>query len=67
MVSGTGTVTINDSVENYPSGSIAQIPQGAHHRMENKCDVPIIFIEVQYGSYFGEDDIVRVEDDYNRT
>ena len=34
--------------------------------MENKTNDPVIFIEVQYGTYFGEDDIVRVEDDYNR-
>ncbi len=36
------------------------------HRVENKEDEDLIFIEVQHGSYFGEDDIVRIEDDYNR-
>ena len=35
-------------------------------RVENKEDEDLIFIEVQHGSYFGEDDIVRIEDDYNR-
>ena len=42
------------------------IPQGAVHRLENFTDEPVEIIEVQYGSYLGEDDIVRVEDVYNR-
>ena len=44
------------------------IPIGAKHRIENKAlwEQPLVFIEVQHGSYFGEDDIVRIEDDYNR-
>lgn len=66
VVSGTGIITINDTVKEYSTGEVAQIPQGAHHRMENKTSEPVVFIEVQYGTYFGEDDIVRVEDDYNR-
>ena len=43
------------------------IPQGVKHRIENKGQEKVIFIEVQTGTYFGEDDIVRIEDDYNRT
>ena len=43
-----------------------QIPQGAKHRIENTGEQPIIFIEVQRGTYFGEDDIVRIEDSYGR-
>ena len=39
---------------------------GARHRAWNETDKPVIFIEVQTGTYFGEDDIVRIEDDYNR-
>lgn len=66
IVSGIGTITINDVVKDYSVGQVAQIPLGAHHRMENKTQEPVIFIEVQYGTYFGEDDIVRIEDDYNR-
>ena len=66
IVSGTGTVTINNEVKDYETGQVAQIALGAHHRIENKTNEPVIFIEVQYGSYFGEDDIVRIEDDYNR-
>ena len=61
-----GTITINEEIKDYKTGEVAQIPQGAHHRIENKTQEPVVFIEVQYGSYFGEDDIVRIEDDYNR-
>jgi len=42
------------------------IPQGMKHRVENKSTNLLAFIEVQTGSYFGEDDIIRIEDDYNR-
>lgn len=66
IVSGIGTVTINEDIKDYEPGEVAIIPQGTHHRIENKTNVPVIFIEVQYGTYFGEDDIVRIEDDYNR-
>lgn len=66
IIVGKGTVTINDDVKEYKVGEVAQIPQGAKHRIENNTSEPVIFIEVQYGSYFGEDDIVRIEDDYSR-
>jgi mannose-6-phosphate isomerase-like protein (cupin superfamily) len=42
------------------------IPLGARHRLENVGKVPLHLIEVQSGSYLGEDDIVRIEDDYKR-
>ncbi len=66
IVCGTGTITINDKISDYNIGEVAEIPLGAHHRIENKTKYPVIFIEVQYGTYFGEDDIVRIEDDYSR-
>ena len=66
IVSGIGTVTIDNEIKDYKVGEVAQIPLGAVHRIENKTSEPVFFIEVQYGSYFGEDDIVRIEDDYNR-
>lgn len=66
IIKGTGTITINEVIKDYKVGEVAQIPQGAHHRIENRTDQPVQFIEVQYGTYFGEDDIVRIEDDYNR-
>lgn len=66
MVKGVGTITIDDCVKDYTIGEVAQIPLGAHHRIENRTQFPLEFIEVQYGTYFGEDDIVRIEDDYDR-
>lgn len=66
IVSGIGTVTIDNEIKDYKAGEVAQIPLGAVHRIENKTSEPVFFIEVQHGSYFGEDDIVRMEDDYNR-
>ena len=66
IVSGIGTITINETIKDYREGEVAIITQGAHHRIENKTQEPVVFIEVQHGTYFGEDDIVRIEDDYNR-
>jgi len=66
IVSGVGTITINNEIKDFNVGEVAEIPLGASHRIENKQDEPVIFIEVQYGTYFGEDDIVRIEDDYGR-
>lgn len=66
IVSGIGTVTINNEIRDYAPGEVVQIPQGAHHRIENNSTNDVVFIEVQYGTYFGEDDIIRLEDDYNR-
>jgi mannose-6-phosphate isomerase-like protein (cupin superfamily) len=66
IVFGIVTVTINNQTKDYHVGEVAVIPQGAYHRAENKTNQPVLFIEVQHGSYFGEDDIVRIEDDYNR-
>ena len=66
IVSGIGTVTIDNEIKDYKAGEVAQIPLGAVHRIENKTSEPVVFIEVQHGTYFGEDDIVRIEDDYDR-
>lgn len=66
IVSGIGTITINDEIKDYTTGNVVQIPLGVNHRIENRTNEPVVFIEVQYGTYFGEDDIIRVEDDYNR-
>ena len=66
MVQGTGRVTLNGVKEDYTTGKTVIIPLGAKHRIENVTDEKLVFIEVQYGTYFGEDDIVRIEDDYNR-
>ena len=56
----------NSDDKDYNEGQTVIIPQGVKHRIENKGTEKIVFIEVQTGTYFGEDDIVRIEDDYNR-
>jgi mannose-6-phosphate isomerase len=53
-------------VKDYKVGDTAIIPQGVKHRIEKPFNEPLIFIEVQHGSYFGEEDIVRIEDDYQK-
>ena len=66
VVQGTATVTVNDDVFDLAESQSVYIPQGAIHRMENKSDEPMVLIEVQTGTYLGEDDIVRYEDIYSR-
>ena len=66
IVQGQGIITLDDKTNEYSKGDSILIPQGIKHRIENKGLEKLVFIEVQTGSYFGEDDIVRVEDDYNR-
>ena len=59
-------VTIDDKVELLEAGKSVYVPLGAIHRMENPGTQPMILIEVQIGTYLGEDDIVRYEDAYAR-
>ncbi len=66
VVSGTAKVTIDDRVQLVTENQSVYIPLGAVHRMENPGKVPMVLIEVQTGSYLGEDDIVRYEDVYSR-
>ena len=67
VVSGIARITIDDVVKDYHAGDTAFIPLGAKHRMANpEDDQDMMLIEVQTGSYFGEDDIIRIEDDYDR-
>ena len=63
---GNGVITLDGKDKEYSQGETVLIPQGVKHRIENKGSEKVVFIEVQTGSYFGEDDIVRIEDDYNR-
>jgi glycosyltransferase involved in cell wall biosynthesis/quercetin dioxygenase-like cupin family protein len=66
IVSGKALVTINsDQISLEPTQSV-DIPRGAWHRIANSGQEPLVFIEVQTGDYFGEDDIERMEDDYGR-
>ncbi len=66
VVEGTATVTKDDVVSRHGLGEHIYIPQGAKHRLENEYGETLVVIEVQTGTYFGEDDIIRYEDDYNR-
>ena len=66
VVEGTAKVTIDDKVKTVTENQSVYIPLGALHRMENPGKLPLTFIEVQTGSYFGEDDIIRYEDVYVR-
>jgi mannose-1-phosphate guanylyltransferase/mannose-1-phosphate guanylyltransferase/mannose-6-phosphate isomerase len=67
VVSGQAEVVLNDVVHRLIAGQHIHIPQGAKHRMRNPGKDVVEFVEVQLGSYFGEDDIVRYQDDYQRT
>ena len=66
VVEGVAKVTIDDRVEMVEAGQSVYVPQGAIHRMENPGARSMILVEVQIGSYFGEDDIIRYEDAYAR-
>jgi len=66
IVQGQATITLNDVVHTLNEGGIIHIPKESFHRIANETVTPLIFIEIQRGSYFGEDDIVRVSDDYGR-
>jgi mannose-1-phosphate guanylyltransferase/mannose-6-phosphate isomerase len=66
VVEGTAKITIDDKVTLISEGQSVYIPLGAVHRMENTGKVPMLLIEVQIGSYLGEDDIIRYEDIYSR-
>ena len=70
VVQGRATVTLDGKDFEYESdnelGNIVNIPVGTKHRVRNDEEIDLIFIETQTGTYFGEDDIVRIEDDYGR-
>jgi mannose-1-phosphate guanylyltransferase / mannose-6-phosphate isomerase len=66
VVSGTARVTRGEESFLVAENESTYIPLGAKHRLENVGKVPLHMIEVQSGSYLGEDDIVRIEDDYKR-
>jgi mannose-1-phosphate guanylyltransferase / mannose-6-phosphate isomerase len=66
VVSGTARVTCDERVFLLTENQSTYLPVGARHRLENPGTIPLEIIEVQSGSYLGEDDIVRFEDAYNR-
>ena len=61
-----GEIIFSGSTSSYFPGQTIIIPKQWKHRIANEMDEPLIFIEVQLGTYFGEDDIERFEDDYGR-
>jgi mannose-1-phosphate guanylyltransferase/mannose-6-phosphate isomerase len=67
VVRGTALVTIGDDKRTLQENESVYVPLGAVHRLENPGRTPLELIEVQSGSYLGEDDIVRLEDVYQRT
>ena len=67
IVSGTAQVTIGEEVKILRSNESIYIPMGVVHRLQNPGKVDLVLIEAQVGQYLGEDDIVRIADDYKRT
>ena len=67
VVEGIGKVTLDGEEITIRAGEAIDVPVGAAHRVENPGDQHLVFIEVQRGTYLGEDDIVRLQDDYGRT
>ena len=66
VVSGSGELKLDDELIDLCVGSVVTIPVKAKHQIRNNGDIDLVFIEVQVGDYFGEDDIVRLEDRYGR-
>ncbi|MBT3766563.1 MAG: mannose-1-phosphate guanylyltransferase/mannose-6-phosphate isomerase [Rhodospirillaceae bacterium] len=66
VVDGIARITIGTSISDVMENNTVLIPAGTVHRLENITSDPLVVIEVQYGSYLGEDDIERLEDDYGQ-
>lgn len=66
IIEGEALVTIDDVKTKYSKEETVIVPKMAKHRIENTGKTLLVFIEVQTGDYFGEDDIVRISDDYHR-
>lgn len=66
IVQGEAVVVLDGVEHTVKYGESIFIPLGAKHRIENRTDELLVFVEVQTGTYFGEDDIIRIEDDYSR-
>lgn len=66
IVEGEAVVILEGTEFFLKYGESISIPLGAKHRIENRSSEKVVFIEVQTGTYFGEDDIVRIQDDYMR-
>lgn len=66
VVAGIATVTVGEQVSDFAPNQHIYIPLGAKHRLQNHTALPVQVVEVQFGAYLGEDDIVRYDDVYGR-
>jgi mannose-1-phosphate guanylyltransferase / mannose-6-phosphate isomerase len=66
VVKGRGTILLDESERGISPGNYVSVPKECKHRISNPYDAPLILVEVQIGEYFGEDDIVRIQDKYER-
>ena len=66
IFSGSGKATLGAKVSRIRPGTFLDVPKGCIHRIQNTGAKPLVLIEVQFGKYLGEDDIVRLADDYGR-
>lgn len=66
ITQGDPDITLGEETKTYHTGDYVFIPKETKHRIANTGERPVEFIEIQLGDYFGEDDIVRFQDDYNR-
>lgn len=66
IVSGEAVVTVGSKETRLKPGQSVDVPKGSVHRISNPGKIPLLLVEIQMGDYFGEDDIIRLEDDYGR-
>ena len=66
VISGTADVALDGGLHHLAPGEAIDIPTGAAHWIANAGEVDLVFVEVQHGDYFGEDDIERLDDDFGR-
>lgn len=66
VISGIGELKLNDKVSTVRPRDVLMIPYLAKHQITNTGNQDLVFVEVQLGEYFGEDDIVRIQDNYGR-
>jgi len=66
VLEGSGTIELNGKKKNLFRGDAVTVPIGSRHRLSNPGKLPLRVVEIQTGEYFGEDDIVRLEDNYGR-
>lgn len=66
FVKGSGRVVLDEEFFEVEKGNAVLVPTGCKHRVINNTDSELVFVETQFGDYFGEDDIVRYQDEYGR-